>query len=123
MDDKTIFFSIVVPVYNVEQFLDDCVRSILEQTYKEFELILVDDASTDSSGQMCDLYEKEDCRIRVIHKKTVVWSVREKLSLRLFDMLILLFQKKTGNKREVICMSIILIHLLWVMTGRGNLIF
>lgn len=54
MDSKTIFFSIVVPIYNVEQFLDDCVRSILEQTYKEFELILVDDGSTDSSGQMCD---------------------------------------------------------------------
>lgn len=69
MDGKTIFFSIVVPIYNVEQFLDDCVRSILEQTYKEFELILVDDGSTDSSGQMCDQYEKEDCRIRVIHKK------------------------------------------------------
>ena len=69
MDGKTIFFSIVVPIYNVEQFLDDCVRSILEQTYKEFELILVDDGSTDSYGQMCDQYEKEDCRIRVIHKK------------------------------------------------------
>ena len=69
MDGKNIFFSIVVPIYNVEQFLDDCVRSILEQTYKEFELILVDDGSTDSSGQMCDQYEKEDCRIRVIHKK------------------------------------------------------
>lgn len=67
--DKTIFFSIVVPIYNVEQFLDKCVHSILEQTYTKFELILVDDGSTDSSGQMCDQYEKEDCRIRIIHKK------------------------------------------------------
>lgn len=69
MDSESVLFSIVVPVYNVEQFLDKCVRSILEQTYTNFELILVDDGSTDSSGQMCDQYEKEDCRITVIHKK------------------------------------------------------
>lgn len=69
MDSESILFSIVVPVYNVEQFLDKCVRSILEQTYTKFELILVDDGSTDSSGQMCDQYEEEDCRITVIHKK------------------------------------------------------
>lgn len=69
MDSESILFSIVVPIYNVEQFLDKCVRSILEQTYTKFELILVDDGSTDSSGQMCDQYEEEDCRITVIHKK------------------------------------------------------
>lgn len=69
MDNEIFLFSIVVPIYNVEQFLDKCVRSILEQTYTKFELILVDDGSTDSSGKMCDQYEKEDCRITVIHKK------------------------------------------------------
>lgn len=69
MDGESILFSIVVPIYNVEQFLDKCVRSILDQTYHNFELILVDDGSTDNSGQMCDKYEKEDYRITVIHKK------------------------------------------------------
>lgn len=68
MDSESVLFSIVVPVYNVERFLDKCVRSILEQTYAKFELILVDDGSTDGSGQMCDQYEKEDYRIVTIHK-------------------------------------------------------
>lgn len=61
--------SIVVPVYNVEKYLGRCVDSILEQTYKDFELILVDDGSTDSSGTICDKLRKRDDRIRVIHQK------------------------------------------------------
>lgn len=69
MGCESILFSIVVPIYNMEQFLDKCVSSILDQTYQNFELILVDDGSTDSSGQMCDQYKKKDCRITVIHKK------------------------------------------------------
>jgi len=61
--------SIVVPVYNVEKYLGTCLDSILNQTYKNIEVVLIDDGSTDSSGEICDLYEKEDRRIRVIHKK------------------------------------------------------
>lgn len=61
--------SIIVPVYNVEKYLDKCVRSILAQTFKDFELILVDDGSTDNSGKMCDEYLKSDKRIKVIHKE------------------------------------------------------
>ena len=61
--------SVIVPVYNVERFLKECVDSILSQTYKYFELILVDDGSTDSSGYLCDEYAKKDSRIRVLHKK------------------------------------------------------
>ncbi len=61
--------SVIVPVYNVEKYLDECVQSILSQTYRDYELILVDDGSTDSSGKMCDDYEKKDGRIRVIHKE------------------------------------------------------
>lgn len=61
--------SIIVPVYNVEKYLDKCVRSILAQTFKDFELILVDDGSNDRSGEMCDEYSKSDSRIKVIHKK------------------------------------------------------
>lgn len=62
-------FSIVVPVFNVEQYLSRCIESVLSQTFKDFELILVDDGSTDSSGAICDRYAEKDNRIRVIHKK------------------------------------------------------
>lgn len=60
--------SVVVPVYNVHSFLDNCVKSILNQTYKNIEIILVDDGSTDDSGSVCDSYAKIDNRINVIHK-------------------------------------------------------
>ena len=60
--------SIIVLVYNVEQYLENCIESILNQTFKDFELILVDDGSTDNSGKICDIYEKKDTRIKVIHK-------------------------------------------------------
>ena len=61
--------SIIVPVYNVEVFLQRCVDSILNQNYKLLEVILVDDGSTDNSPKICDEYAKKDNRIRVIHKK------------------------------------------------------
>lgn len=61
--------SIIVPVYNVEQYLPACIRSILRQTYQDFELILVDDGSPDSSGAICDEFAYRDSRIRVIHQK------------------------------------------------------
>ncbi len=60
--------SIIVPVYNVEKYIEKCIDSILNQTYKDFELILVDDGSTDNSGVICDEYAKKDNRIKVIHK-------------------------------------------------------
>lgn len=63
-----MLFSIVVPVYNVEQFLDRCVQSLIHQTFEEIEIILVDDGSTDASGALCDEYAKQDNRITVIHK-------------------------------------------------------
>lgn len=60
--------SIIVPVYNTERFLNKCIDSILNQTYTDWELILVDDGSKDNSGKICDEYEKDDRRIKVIHK-------------------------------------------------------
>lgn len=60
--------SLVIPVYNVEKYLDKCVQSVLAQTYDNFEVILVDDGSTDNSGKMCDEYAEKDSRITVYHK-------------------------------------------------------
>lgn len=61
--------SIIVPVYNVEKYLKKCVESILCQTFSDYELILVDDGSTDNCPAICDEYARMDCRVRVIHKK------------------------------------------------------
>jgi glycosyltransferase involved in cell wall biosynthesis len=61
--------SIIVPVYDVEKYLKKCVDSILNQTFKDFELILVDDGSPDNSGAICDQYAEKDSRVRVIHKE------------------------------------------------------
>ena len=61
--------SVIVPVYNVEKYLPRCIESILNQTYKDFELILVDDGSLDNSGKICDYYANKDSRVKVIHKK------------------------------------------------------
>lgn len=59
--------SIIIPVYNVQDFLDEAIQSVLRQTYSHLELILVDDGSTDTSGKLCDDYAASDSRIRVIH--------------------------------------------------------
>ena len=67
--NKEPLISIVVPVYNVEQYLDACINSVRNQTYTNWELILVDDGSTDRSSTICDKYVENDSRIRVIHKK------------------------------------------------------
>ena len=61
-------FSVIVPVYGVEKYLDECVASFLNQTYTDFELILVDDRSPDNCPKMCDGYAESDRRVRVIHK-------------------------------------------------------
>lgn len=66
---KEELISVIVPVYNVEIYLKDCVQSVLNQRYSNFELILVDDCSTDCSGAICDEYAGKDSRIKVIHKK------------------------------------------------------
>ena len=63
-----MFFSVIVPVYKVENYLPDCIESVLNQTFSDFELILVDDGSPDSCPEICDSYKKKDSRIKVVHK-------------------------------------------------------
>ncbi|MBR2715057.1 MAG: glycosyltransferase family 2 protein [Ruminococcus sp.] len=65
--DKLV--SVVIPVYNAEKYLDQCVLSVVNQTYKNLEIILVDDGSPDNCPKMCDNWEEKDSRIKVIHKK------------------------------------------------------
>ena len=69
MNANTITFSIIVPVYNVEKYLNQCIESIINQTYTNFEIILVDDGSSDRSGEICDQYVQTNTRIKVIHKQ------------------------------------------------------
>ena len=61
--------SIIVPIYNAQIYLEKCISSILSQSYKDFELILVDDGSKDESGKICDKWQKKDERIVVIHQE------------------------------------------------------
>lgn len=68
MNDNPLV-SIIVPVYNVEKYMDKCLESVVGQTYKNLEIILVDDGSKDKSGELCDAWEKRDKRIKVIHKQ------------------------------------------------------
>ena len=67
--------SIIVPIYNVEKRLETCLKSILSQTYKNLEIILVDDGSPDNCGKICDEYKEKDPRIKVIHKENEGLSV------------------------------------------------
>lgn len=60
--------SVIVPVYNTGKYIKDCLESVVGQTFRDFELILVDDGSTDDSPSICDFYAKNDDRIKVIHK-------------------------------------------------------
>lgn len=68
LKDKPMKVSFIVPVYKVEKYLSKCIESILCQTYKDFEIILVDDGSPDNSGKLCDAYVQKDSRIKVLHK-------------------------------------------------------
>lgn len=74
--------SVIVPVYKVEKYLDRCVRSVLAQTFRDFELILVDDGSPDSCPQMCDDWAKKDSRIRVIHQNNQGLSAARNTGIR-----------------------------------------
>ncbi len=66
--ESNVLVSVIVPVYNVEKYLSECLDSICGQTYRNLEILLIDDGSTDHSGEICDQYAKTDKRIRVFHQ-------------------------------------------------------
>ena len=75
--------SVIAPVYNVAQYLPQCVDSILSQDYEDLEVILIDDGSTDASGEICDRYGASDSRVRVIHQKNGGAAAAKNAGLRL----------------------------------------
>lgn len=79
--EKNELVSIIVPVYNTEKYLAQCIESILNQTYSKFELLLINDGSTDGSGDLCDTYAKQDRRISVIHQKNAGVSMARNTGL------------------------------------------
>lgn len=81
MRGEKILFSIIVPVYNVEKYLDKCLASILEQTFKDFECIIIDDGSPDNSNIIIDKYVKLDQRFKVIHQKNMGLSAARNAGL------------------------------------------
>ena len=79
MKDTSPVLSITMPVYNVEKYLRKGIESVLKQTFNDFELIIIDDGSTDTSGYICDRYMEKDSRIRVVHQVNQgLVSAREK---------------------------------------------
>lgn len=73
--------SVIVPVYNVEKYLDKCINSLINQSYKKLEIILIDDGSTDNCGKICDEYALKDNRIKVIHKENEGLSAARNLGI------------------------------------------
>lgn len=77
--------SVVIPVYNVEKYLSECLDSVINQTYKDLQIILVDDGSTDFSGKICDVYAEKDNRITVVHQKNAGAGAAKNTGLELID--------------------------------------
>lgn len=83
MDSSLI--SLIVPVYQVEDYLEDCIKSLLDQTYKNIEILFIDDGSLDGCGRICDAYADRDARIRVVHQKNQGPSEARNTGIRLAE--------------------------------------
>ncbi len=73
--------SVIIPVYNADKFLDKCIQSVINQSYTNWELILINDGSTDESGLICDTYAQNDKRIKIIHNKNQGVSVTRNIGI------------------------------------------
>lgn len=102
---EDIKISVIIPVYNVEQYISECVNSVLNQTYKNLEVILVDDGSPDSCPQICDKYANEDDRVKVVHKKNGGLSSARNAGMKVMsgDYVIFLDSDDFWNDKNFIC--------------------
>lgn len=121
---REIEVSVIVPIYNVEKYLSQCMESILQQTYQKMEIILVDDGSTDKSREICDEFANKDSRVRVFHKKNEglvsSWIFGTEQSRGQYlcyvdsddwidpEMIEQLAEVTTGNSHEMVCSNILL---------------
>ena len=78
--------SVIVPVYNIGQYLENSIKSLINQTYRNIEIILVDDGSVDNSPAICDLYAEKDNRIKVIHQKNKGVSAARNAGMRVASL-------------------------------------
>lgn len=78
---REILLSVIIPAYNVEEYLPQCINSVLQQTYRNLEIVLIDDGSTDLTGEICDRYAKEDPRIKVLHQANAGVSAARNLGI------------------------------------------
>lgn len=116
---KQPLVSVIVPVYNVEQYLEECMEGIVGQTYADLDIVLVDDGSKDHSGEMCDNYTKKDSRVRVLHKENgglmSAWKAGVEIALGEYlvfvdsddwverNMIEELVKQSVGVGKEIIC--------------------
>lgn len=99
--------SVIVPVYNVETYLEQCVNSIINQTYTNLEIILVDDGSTDNSGRICDKYAAMDSRIKVVHKINAGVSAARNLGLDIANGKYITFVDSDDFVEDMYCSQLI----------------
>ena len=99
--------SIIIPVYNVEKYIRKCVDSILSQTYKNLEIILVDDGSLDNCGKICDQYAKIDNRVVVIHKQNGGLSSARNIGIEKATGEYLMFVDSDDSLEKIACESLI----------------
>lgn len=84
MDETSDLITVIIPVYNVRPYIEECINSVLGQTYKNLEIIMVDDGSTDGSGELCDFFKGRDPRISVIHKENAGLGYARNSALEVF---------------------------------------
>lgn len=116
--NKEELISIIIPIYNVEEYLEDCIESVIQQTYKNLEIILVDDGSTDNCLNICNKYKKKDNRIKIIHKENAGLSDARNVGIEFstgqyiafvdsddfieIDMYEILYQDLKDNRADII---------------------
>mgnify|MGYP002997493299 CR=1 FL=1 len=86
--------SVIIPVYNTEKYLKECVESVLAQTYHNLEILLINDGATDSSPQICESYAKQDARIKLIHKEngglSEIWALNSVAGIMFYFLTVMI---------------------------------